>query len=125
MTTKHRMARPWEMQNRTPRPWDRTGNPALELEREGLDFATIYACRGALEARLVLVDGRSSDALWSWALFGTGAFWEEVQVLGIASIHETLARWREAAPVYRAALARVPLPAAPAPGLEVETAEIV
>jgi hypothetical protein len=115
MTTKHR----------TPRPWDRAGNPALELEREGLDFATIYACRGALEARLVLVDGRSSDALWSWALYGTGAFWEEVQVLGIASIHEMLARWREAAPVYRAALARVPLPAAPAPGLEVETAEIV
>ena len=113
MTTRHR----------TPRPWDRAGNPALELEREGLDFATIYACRGALEARLVLVDGRSSDALWSWALYGTGGFWEEVQVLRIAGIHEALAKWKEAAPVYRAALARCPLPAAPV--LEVEHGEIV
>jgi hypothetical protein len=110
---------------RTPRPWDRTGNPARELEREGLDFATIYACRGALEARLTLVEGKDSASLWSWALYGNGDFWEEVHVLGIANIYSTLAKWKEAAPVYRAALARYPLPAAPAPVLEVETAEIV
>lgn len=99
--------------HRTPRPWDRTGNPALELQRDDLDFATIYACRGALEARLRIVDGESSDALWSWALYGNGDLWEEIAVLGIASIHEAIARWSAAAPTYRAALDRCPLPAAP------------
>ena len=103
MTTKHR----------TPRLWDRTGNPALELQRDDLDFATIVACRGALEARLRLVNGEASDALWSWALYGNGDFWEEVAVLGIAGTFEALAKWGAAAPTYRAALARTPLPAAP------------
>jgi len=99
--------------HRTPRPWDRTGSPALELQRDNLDFAAIYACRGALEARLRIVDGEGSDALWSWALYGTGDFWEEIEVLGIASTWEAIAKWREAAPTYRAALDRCPLPAAP------------
>jgi hypothetical protein len=90
-------------------PWKRTGHPARELTRDGLDIATIYACRGALEARLRIVDGEGGDALWSWALHGTGERYAETRALGLARIAECIARWREETPAMRAALAREPI----------------
>jgi hypothetical protein len=105
------------MRHRTPRIWDPAGSPDGQLEQyyDAMPARHVLWCRQALLARVCLATGEDSAMAWSHALYGSGDYASEIDVLGIRDEDGMRARWRGRVDRYLDVLRRYPLRQEPAP----------